>query len=522
MVKSLVVHGHFYQPPRENPWTDEIEREPSAHPFHDWNERIHFECYRPNAFARVGDLVVNNYELLSFNFGPTLLSWMEREHPATYLRILEADRASARRRGGHGNAAAQGYHHTILPLANDRDLRTEVRWGCADFWRRFGRRPESLWLPETACDDRTLGALIDEGLRFVVLSPHQAGRVRAVGSEEWRPAAGGQVDASLPYKYFHRDGSGRSLAVFFYDGAVSNAIAFERLLSSSHALVGRFVGASAGEGPLVNVATDGESYGHHFKFGDYCLAYALEVVAPEHGFRVTNYGQVLEENEPACEVELARGADGRGTAWSCTHGLGRWSRDCGCHAGAPRGWTQEWREPLRAALDLLRDDTATKFEEECGRYLRDPWAARDDYAGLLVPDAPPASEFVGRHAARTLDDAEELRVVTLLEAQRHALAMYTSCGWFFNDVAGVETSYVLRRAGRVVDLMSSLGLEPPLATFLEALAEARSNDPRAGTGADVYLRAVERTTTTEEDDEAAGAAQFLPPSLESQGEARRA
>ena len=518
MAKSLVVHGHFYQPPRENPWTESIDHEPSAEHFRDWNERIHFECYRPNAFARVGDLVVNNYELLSFNFGPTLLRWLERAHPSTYHRLLEADRTSAHRRGGHGNAIAQGYHHAILPLANERDLRTEIRWGCADFSTRFGRRPEALWLPETACDDRTLGALIDEQLKFVILSPRQAERVRPLGADAWTSVAGGRIDASHPYQYFHRDGSGRSLAVFFYDGTVSGAIAFERLLSSSHALVGRLVGAAAGDGPVVNVATDGESYGHHFKFGDYCLAYALEVVAPEHGFRVTNYGEVLAEHPPTFEVELARGPEGRGTAWSCAHGTGRWSRDCGCNAGAPDGWTQEWRAPLRDALDLLRDDAARKFESAGERLFDDPWAARDDYVELLTSPCVSPADFLRRHAARTLDAAETERALALLEMQRHALAMYTSCGWFFNDVAGVETAYVLRRAGRLIELMSAHQLSPPLTPFLELLKEARSNDPRAGTAADVYRRAINDSRAAN----APHSVPYLPIELELPGEARRA
>ena len=282
MTVALVVHGHFYQPPRENPWTDLVDREPGAQPFHDWNERVHAECYRPNAYARISDQygrverIVNNYSNLSFNFGPTLLTWLERRFPETYARVLEADRESARLRRGHGNAIAQGYHHAILPLCNERDRRTQIRWGVADFRLRFGREPESLWLPETACDDATLDALIEEGLTYVILSPSQAGRVRALGSDEWQDVSGG-VDTTVPYLYFHSDGGGRSLAVFFYDGGIARAVAFEGLLASSHALVGACAAAAARAGAqVVGVATDGESYGHHFRWGDRCIAYALE------------------------------------------------------------------------------------------------------------------------------------------------------------------------------------------------------------------------------------------------------
>jgi alpha-amylase/alpha-mannosidase (GH57 family) len=503
MTTALVIHGHFYQPPRENPWTELVEREPGASPFHDWNERIHAECYRPNAFSRISDTsgrverVVNNYSRLSFNFGPTLLNWLERHHPETHTRILEADRESALRYGGHGNAVAQGYNHSILPLCNERDRRTQIRWGLADFRRRFGREAESLWLPETACDDLTLEALIDEGLRYVILSPFQAGSVRAVGGEEWLTVPDGMVDTTVPYKFTHRDGSGRSIAVFFYDGRVARGIAFEGLLASSQGLIAACVRAARGGAPLVNVATDGESYGHHFRWGDRCIAYALEVEAERQGLRVTNYGEFLDTHEPAHEVRLKTAHGGEGTAWSCSHGLGRWTRDCGCNASAPEGWNQRWRAPLRAAFDLLRDDLAPKFEEACGELLRDPWAARDEYVELLGPGGVARrEEFMLRHAARPLSDDERVRALTLLEAQRAAMTMYTSCGWFFNDVSGLETVQTLRYAGRVVETMETLGLAPPRKDFLDTLAEAESNLPERRSGADVFLRTVEHSRVT--------------------------
>ncbi|HEX8136816.1 MAG TPA: DUF3536 domain-containing protein [Pyrinomonadaceae bacterium] len=505
MKTALIIHGHFYQPPRENPWTESVDREAGARPFHDWNERIYRECYRPNAYARIIDgygrieRIVNNYASISYNFGPTLLSWLEREHPRTYARIIEADRESASLRGGHGNAIAQGYNHSILPLCNERDRRTQIRWGLRDFQYRFGREAEAMWLPETACDDLTLGTLIDEGLRYVILSPHQAERVRVLKGKEWSNAGDGQIDTTQPYKYFHRDGSGRSIAVFFYEGSIARGIAFDGALASSQGLVDRVAWAARGRaGNCVNVATDGETYGHHFHWGDRTLSYALEVEAPMRGFRVTNYGEFLDDHEPEMEVEIKRGPDGLGTAWSCAHGLGRWSRDCGCQTGAQEGWNQAWRGPLRAALDMLRDEAARAFEATTGELFVDPWLARDDYIELIVDSHAGREAFLRRHCGREPSAPERVRALTFLEMQRSAMTMYTSCGWFFADISGLEAQQVLKYAGRVLDFMKELGTPAPEAGFLEILSEARSNIPKHGTGADIYRRFVEAARVTPE------------------------
>jgi len=449
MSPALVIHGHFYQPPRENPWTGVVETEPSAAPFHDWNERIHAECYAPN---------VDNYPLISFNFGPTLLSWLAEHHAGTYQEILNADKESVAARGGHGNAIAQAYGHAILPLCNERDRVTQVVWGLADFRFRFGREAEALWLPETAANDEVLSLLIDHGMRYVILAPNQAK---------------GDVDTSKPYLFRHVDGSGRSLAVFFYNGPLARAIAFEGALGSSRGLVEKFISAARG-GDLVNVATDGETYGHHFKFGDLGLAHALRIEAKAAGFWITNYAQYLDRHPPQVEVEIDNGLDGEGSSWSCVHGVGRWTRDCGCHTGGEPDWNQKWRQPLRAALEFLRDDAAVKFEAAAGELVRDPWAARNDYISVVLD--PRARESF------------DPRLIELLEMQRSALLMFTSCGWFFSDLAGIETIQVLRYAARVIDLMDQLGLDPPLKTFMEMLSAARSNRPEKGTGADIFMR----------------------------------
>lgn len=504
-MRDLIIHGHFYQPPRENPWTGVVETEPSAAPFHDWNQRIHSECYGPNAFASIIDpatgqqRIVSNYANISFNFGPTLLSWLERNHVETYAAILEADRLSASRRGGHGNAIAQAYGHAILPLCNERDRRTQIRWGVADFRQRFEREPEALWLPETACSDQVISALIEEGMRFVILAPHQAARVRptvnnrsvsdAVENANWRPVDENGLDTGVAYRYSHRDGSGRSIAIFFYDGPVSRAIAFENLLKSSREFVDRLASPSALS--LINVATDGETYGHHFKFGDICLAHSLEIEAPARGFRITNYGEYLDEHPPAFEVELSNGPQGEGTSWSCRHGVGRWIRDCGCHTGGEPGWNQNWRPALRAALDFLRDENATHFEDTRGNLFLDPWQARDNSIALVLNPDQLREQFLRAHAGRSLAMDELWRALTYLELQRMLLLMYTSCGWFFNDISGIETVQILKYAGRAINLMAQLRLPSLRERFLEILEQAKSNRPEMGSGADIYRRFVE-------------------------------
>ena len=494
-MTSLIIHGHFYQPPRENPWTGIVEAEPGAAPFHDWNERIHSECYQPNAFARIADSetdserVANNYAKISFNFGPTLLSWIEHNHADTYARIIAADQESALKRGGHGNAIAQAYGHAILPLCNERDLRTQIRWGIADFSQRFGRRPEALWLPETACNDEVMNALIDAGLRFVILAPHQAARAREIGETEWRVVNEQSIDTSIPYRYSRRDGSDRSIAVFFYEGPTSRAIAFENLLKSSRGLVDRFTQTATGD--LVNVATDGETYGHHFKFGDICLAHALEIEAPASGFDITNYGEYLDQHPAIFEVEINNGPAGEGTSWSCPHGVGRWIRDCGCHTGGEQGWNQAWRTPLRQALDFLRDENVPYFEATRGTLFIDPWLARDESIALILDQHQSREQFLFQHAGRWLSSDEQWRALTNLELQRMLVLMYTSCGWFFNDLSGIETVQILKYAGRAMDLMVQLELPPARERFLEILAEAKSNRPGMGTGADIFERFVE-------------------------------
>lgn len=530
-MNALIIHGHFYQPPRENPWTGSVDPEPGAHPFHDWNERIYAECYLPNSAVSIIDpnskteRIVNNYAHISFDFGPTLLAWLEKQHAETYARIIAADAESANQHSGHGNAIAQAYNHTILPLSNERDRRTQVRWGLADFVRRFDRQPEAMWLPETACNDEVLGLLINEGLRFVILAPQQAARIRTsrtgipachtdANTQPGGPHGNGwqsvsmdsiaTVDTSVPYRYFHRDGSGRSIAVFFYDQELARAIAFEQALASSASLVDGFARAATSyrrAGSLVNVATDGESYGHHHKFGELCLAYAVEVDAPARGFCITNYGEYLDQHQPAAEVEISNGSQGEGSSWSCAHGVSRWIRDCGCHTGGNPGWNQAWRQPLRNALDFLRDDAAAYFEATRGELFSDHWAARDDAIELILDQERSREEFLRRHAPRELDRIEQQRAMAFLELQRNTLLMYTSCGWFFSDISGIEPIQILKYACRAIELMGQLGLPSPRDRFLEILSDAKSNRVELGSGADIYRRLVENLRDQRESNE---------------------
>ncbi|HJR45997.1 MAG TPA: DUF3536 domain-containing protein [Actinomycetota bacterium] len=489
-MKRMAVHAHFYQPPREDPWTGTIPRQPSAAPFHDWNERVHAESYKPNAFARIGgntdseaddDRVVNNFERLSFNVGPTLLSWMEEADPETYNRILEADRSSLAALG-HGNAIAQAFHHTILPLSPLRDVRTQVRWGLADFSFRFGREAEGMWLPETAANDDVLAVLIEEGIRFTILAPNQARRWREPDGT-WRTPP---VDTRLPHRFLHPDGSGRELALFFYDGAIARAIAFERAGSSAEGFLRMFEERmeDGAEELLVHAATDGETYGHHHKFTELGLAYALFVEAERRDIEVTNYATYLERHPARREVNLV---GGEGSSWSCAHGVGRWCLDCGCSTGGEEGWNQEWRKPLREALDLLRDVADEVFERMGSELLADPWDARDGYVAVVI-GAEDTDGFLARHQSGPLDDAQRVTALELLRMQERALAMYTSCGWFFNDIGGIETVQVLTYAAAVIESLKDLEQPVPEQEFVALLEQAKSNDPDVGTGADAFLR----------------------------------
>lgn len=486
--RYICIHGHFYQPPRENPWLEAVETQDSAHPWHDWNERITDECYEPNATSRILDSrdrirrIINNYASISFNFGPTLLSWLQERAPQTYAAIVDADRISRARFGGHGCAIAQAYNHVILPLANARDKRTQVRWGLRDFEFRFGRKPEGMWLPETAADIESLEALAEAGIAFTILEPHQAKRFRKGGERTWTDAAG-NLDPAQAYRCLLP--SGRAIALFFYDGHISRAVAFENLLTRGEDFAHRLLGA-ARDSPrpaLIHIATDGETYGHHHRFGDMALAYALQYIEENELAVLTNYGQYLAAHPPVHEVEIHEH-----TSWSCVHGVERWRSDCGCNTGGGAGWHQRWRKPLREALDWLRDEGIALFEREAPKYLKDPWAARDAYIEVILDRTPESIErFFAQHANGTQNPQPALE---LLEMQRNLMLMFTSCGWFFNDLSGIETTQVLNYAARAIQLMESHGAHNLDAEFGARLAAAESNLPERGSGRDIWEREI--------------------------------
>lgn len=480
----ICIHGHFYQPPRENPFTGEVPDQPSAAPYPNWNVRITDECYRANAHARVLDesgeptREINTYEWISFDFGPTLLSWLEENAADTYAAIVEADRRSAERFGGHGSAMAQSYNHTILPLSNRRDKRTQIRWGIADFEHRFGRRPEGMWLPETAVDTESLEMLAEEGIAFTVLSPYQAEAVR-LPDGGWQDTSGGSIDSRRPYRI--ELSGGKSISAFFYDGPLSQEIAFNGVLEDGKILAKRLVqglGEAADTPSLSHVATDGETYGHHHRYGEMALAAAITEIDSDRDVTLTNYGEFLSLHPPTTTARIVEDS-----SWSCAHGVERWRADCGCSTGLNPDWHQQWRQPLREALDWLRNHVVADFESTGGRLLRDPWQARDEFIEVLLGGSP--RDFLDRHGVPGLEEDQRQQALDLLEVQHRAMLMYTSCGWFFDDIGGLEAVLVLRHAGRVISLARrALGpdLEPG---FLSMLERARSNSQNRS-GRDIY------------------------------------
>jgi alpha-amylase/alpha-mannosidase (GH57 family) len=496
MTRYICVHGHFYQPPRENPWIESIERQPSAHPYRDWNARITAECYGPNARARIlnekGRIanIVSNYARMSFNFGPTLLAWLEAESPRVYQSILSADRESAERFGGHGSAMAQVHGHLIMPLANERDKRTQVLWGVRDFEKRFGRAPEGMWLAETAADTATLEALAGAGIRFTVLAPGQAARVRKIGDADWRETPNASVGPRRPYRVALP--SGKSIAVFFYDGPISQGVAFENLLEHGGRLLDRLTGAivpDREEAQLVHIATDGETYGHHHRFGEMALAVALDDLDKIPDVTLTNYAQFLAEHPPEWEAEIFEGS-----SWSCAHGIERWRSDCGCRTGGDPGWNQRWRKPLRESLDWLRDRLAEDFETLSKGLFPDPWAVRDEFIEVLFDRRPEVvDDFLERAAGRPLSAAESVLALRLLEMQRHAMSMFTSCGWFFTELSGIEGVQILSYADRALNLCRDSGGRDHESGLLARLKKAECNAPEYADGRALFEGPVRST-----------------------------
>lgn len=488
--KYICIHGHFYQPSRENPWLEDIELQDSAYPFHDWNEKISEECYKGNSNSRILDKqgniikIVNNYSRISFNFGPTLLSWMEKHQPEIYQTVLEGDKISQKRYHGHGSAIAQIYNHIIMPLANARDKYTQIYWGIKDFQARFRRYPEGMWLSETAVDYRTLEIMADLGIQFTILAPHQAKKIRKMEENTpWQEVNQTSLNTKQPY-LCHLP-SGKLIYLFFYDGPISHEVSFGDILSNGEKLANRLLKAfSQDNGPpeLVHIATDGETYGHHHRFGDMALAYCLHYIEENKLATITNYGEYLEFHPPDHEVEIVENS-----SWSCFHGIERWRSDCGCYCGIHPDWQQKWRKPLREAMDWLRDQSIQIFKQEASAYFKDVWQARNEYISIVLNRNPDhIKSFLQEYSFHPLNSEEKTKALTLLEMQRNAMLMYSSDGWFFDEISGIETIQVLQYAARCIQLIQRFNHHSPEEEYLKILEQAPSNIPRYQNGAKIY------------------------------------
>ncbi|MEQ9231694.1 MAG: DUF3536 domain-containing protein, partial [Cyclobacteriaceae bacterium] len=486
--KYICIHGHFYQPPRENAWLEQIEVQDSAAPFHDWNERITEECYSPNTHARILDSqgriidISNNYERISFNYGPTLLSWMELHRPETYQSILDADKKGQELFGGHGPAIAQVYNHTIMPLASRRDKETQIIWGLYDFEQRFKRKSEGIWLAEAAVDTETLECLADHGVKYTILAPNQARRFKGLLDSQWTDG----IETNRPY--IVKLSGNRQMVLFFYHGDISQGVAFKGLLNDGRKFAEELqtgLSANPTRPELLHIATDGESYGHHHRQGEMALAYCLQHIEEHTDAQLTNYGHFLSLVEPDHEVEIHEKS-----SWSCAHGVERWRSDCGCHTGGEEGWNQKWRAPLRDGLDELKVKLDALYEKVLSGFHENPWDLRDRFIEVIFQsELRDYKTFFKKHLPH-ITEKDQTLVIRMLEMQRNAMLMYTSCGWFFNEVSGIETQQILQYADRAIQLAereSELDLQ---SAFAETLAQGQSNIAEMGSIKDIYLNLV--------------------------------
>lgn len=495
---NICLHGHFYQPPRENPWTGEIELQESAKPFHDWNERIYSECYKPNSEAEIiNDQGIvedhfNNYEILNFNFGANLLAWIKNKHPETYSKIIEADKQSIAKHNGHGNAIAMCYSHMIMPLANENDKITQVKWGLADFKYNFGRDSEGIWLPETAVNYDTVEVLINESVKYIILDTSQAKSIRKSGDDEWEDVSNNTVNPKEPYRCFSKKDKDKYIDVFFYDGPVSKSVAFDDVLASSKNILLKIFQAADKDidtEQLISIATDGETFGHHKRFAERTLAYFMKALVPENNLKIVNFGGYLALNPPTREVILNTGSNDEGTSWSCPHGVKRWKANCGCGGGG--GWNQEWRKPLRDSLDWLSEHLIRIFTTLGKEYFKDVWQARNEYIDVLLDTSKESiSRFLTSTSIRILTGPEVNTALKLLEMQKYAMLMYTSDGWFFSEISGIETLKILEYASRAIEIAKEITNISFEEEFLKRLSLSESNLPEYVNGQGVYEKLV--------------------------------
>jgi alpha-amylase/alpha-mannosidase (GH57 family) len=488
MNKQICIHGHFYQPPRENPWLDEVELQDSAYPYHDWNERITAECYAPNTASRVFDNegriknIVNNYSSISFNFGPTLLSWMKRHKPDVYDSIINADIESRKRFSGHGCAIAQVYNHIIMPLANLRDKRTQIIWGIKDFQFHYKRFPEGMWLAETAVDLESLDIMAELGIKFTILAPHQAHMVKAIDSDEWLDVSGQKIDQKTPY--ILKLPSNRTITIFFYDGPVSSDISFQDTLENGENFANRLLNSfsDSDQDQILTIATDGETYGHHHKYGEMALTYCINHIESNNLAKITIPGEYLEQHTPQHEVIIFENS-----SWSCSHGIERWRSDCGCKTGANDSWNQKWRAPLREAMDWLSATLIPFYEKEISAFTTDPWKIRNDYIEIIHDRSKKnINDFISRNCVRELTLNEKIRFLKLLEIQRHTQLMYTSCGWFFDEISRIEPKQIMCYAACAMQMAKEISGINYESNFLKIIEKATSNEIEFENGKSVY------------------------------------
>jgi hypothetical protein len=439
----LCVHGHFYQPPREDPITGKIPNEIGAAPYHNWNERIHAECYRPN--AKLG-----NFERISFNIGPTLSEWMIEYDPDTFRLIVDQDRANVKR-NGVGNAIAQAYNHTILPLATRADKITQVSWGIADFEHNFGRKPQGMWLPESAVDLETLCVLADQGIEFTILAPWQA--------------EGGQPDPTEPYRVALPND--KSITVFFYHAELSTLVSFDPAATVNadafvtQAVIPRYrlEKSDHEQSQMLLIASDGELYGHHKQFRDHFLAYLLDSACQKAGISPTYPGFWMKEHPPRKTIGIRED-----TSWSCHHGVIRWMGACSCTPG-----DGVWKAYLRRAFDRLGDVLDDLYIEAVTPYIPHAWTLRDRYIHVLLGEIT-AQDLINQSAGHALPSVAVHRIRLLLEAQRERQRMFTSCGWYFDDFGRIESKNNVAYAAqavRLVRLATGVDLAPRFSADLK-------------------------------------------------------
>jgi len=496
MEKYVCIHGHFYQPPRENPWLDEVELQDSAYPYHDWNTKITEECYRQNVASRILGPdkkiidISNNYSEISFDFGPTLLYWLEKHTADVYESIIEADKKSQKIFSGHGAAIAQAYNHIIMPLANKQDKYTQVVWGISDFEYRFGRKSEGMWLPETAADIETLEILAEYDIKFTILSPHQAKRVRKIGDEQWQNINRDQVDTTRAY--ICQLPSGKTINLFFYHQPTAEDVADGKILQNGEVFARKLAWILDGNNNqtgLGHIATDGETYGHYYRYADMALAYCLHFIKTNNLAKVTVYGEYLEKFPPQYEVQIYENS-----SWSCSHGIERWRSNCGCNYGRYPSGKQQWRAPLREAMDWLRDELIGVYDNKMAQYVSDPWEVRNGYISIINDrSVKNVEKYLLKSAGRQLSFDEKVIVLKLLEMQRNAMLMYTSCGWFFDDISGLETVQIMQYAARAIQLAKEIDNKDSEPGFKDIIEKAPTNIKNYNSGKDVYDALVKTT-----------------------------